>query len=126
MKVSCISAGQVYAALGLSFTDADQGRSAEVRDVLIGLIDLASEFGKMVNIGRIRGQIGNKTRGEAERLFVDMAPDLCSHAAARDVRLVLEPVNRYESGFVNTVEPGVELLRMVGMALASSCPTSFV
>jgi sugar phosphate isomerase/epimerase len=115
MDVSCISTGQVYAALGLSFTDADPGNRAAVRDIFKRLIDLAAEFGHMVNIGRIRGQIGSKGRDEAERLFIDMARELCAYAATRDVTLVLEPVNRYELDFVNSVEQGAALLRKVGM-----------
>ena len=125
MEVSCISTGQVYAALGLSFTDAEAGKRAEVRDMFTKLIDLAADFGNMVNIGRIRGQIGSKSRDEAEMLFVEMARELCSYAATRDVTLVLEPVNRYEVDFVNNVEQGAALLKEVGMENLKLMPDVF-
>jgi len=125
MEVSCISTGQVYAALGLSFTDADPARRAELQRIYTKLIDLASEFGQMVNIGRIRGQIGAKSRDEAEELFIEMARELCAYGAARGVTLLLEPANRYELDFVNNVEEGVALLDKVGMENLRLMPDLF-
>ena len=55
MEVSCISTGQVFADTGLMFTDTDRQRRAKVRDVFREIIDLAEEFGRMVNVGRVRG-----------------------------------------------------------------------
>jgi sugar phosphate isomerase/epimerase len=42
-----------------------------------------------------------------------MARDLCDHAATKRVTLMIEPVNRYEIDFVNSVPEGVELIRAV-------------
>ena len=114
MVVSCISTGQVYAGLGLSFTEEDRQKREQVREVFCQLIDLAVEFGKIVNIGRVRGSIGLTLRAEAEARFVEMAREVCSYAASRGTTLVLEPVNRYEIDFVNSVEDGVRLLAKVG------------
>lgn len=125
MEVPCISTGQVYASLGLSFTHSDPSRRTEVRDTFKRIIDLAAGFGKMVNIGRIRGQIGAKGRDEAEGLFIEMAQELCAYAATKDVTLVLEPVNRYELDFVNNVEQGVALLEKVSMENLKLMPDVF-
>ena len=125
MAISCISTGQVYASLGLSFTDAEPNRRAEVRTVFKQIIDLAARFGHLVNIGRIRGQIAPKGREEAEGLFIDMARELCTYAATQDVTLVLEPVNRYELDFVNSVEEGAALRGKVGMDNLKLMPDVF-
>ncbi|HBO45660.1 MAG TPA: sugar phosphate isomerase/epimerase [Planctomycetaceae bacterium] len=114
MEVSCISTGQVFAALGLMCTESDPIRRFQVIEVLQGLIDLAAEFGRMVNLGRVRGSIKDESREVVEDRFVAVARELCDYAAARDVTLVLEPVNRYEIDFINNVEEGVELVRKLG------------
>ncbi|MBN1910518.1 MAG: sugar phosphate isomerase/epimerase [Pirellulales bacterium] len=113
MEVSCISTGQVFADLGLSFTESSPERRERVIEVFQGLIDLAVKYGKMVNIGRVRGSIGSQPREEAEARFISVAQNLCDYAAERHVTLVLEPVNRYEIDFINNVQQGVALLKKV-------------
>ncbi|MPR31881.1 TIM barrel protein [Salmonirosea aquatica] len=113
MEISCISTGQVYADDGLMFTDPRIEKRQQVRKVFKELIDLAENFGGLVNIGRVRGQIGEAPRAEAENLFIEMAQELCDYAAPRQVTLILEPVNRYEIDFVNNVEEGVGLMQKV-------------
>lgn len=115
MKVACISTGQVFADMGLMFTDPDRQRRKKVRDVFKEIIDLAAEFGQMVNVGRVRGRIGSRPREEAERLFIEMARELCEYAGDKDVTLILEPVNRYEIDFVNSVEDCVATTMINGM-----------
>ena len=85
MEVSCISTGQVFADLGLMFTDLDPERRSKVREIFKDIIDLATDFGQMVNIGRVRGQIGRQGPQEAEKLFIVMARDLCLYAAVKNV-----------------------------------------
>ena len=125
MEVSCISTGQVYASLGLMFTESDPEKRARLRKIFRDLIDIAEQFGQMVNIGRVRGQIGRRKKEDAEKLFIELARDLCEYAGQKGVTLVLEPVNRYEIDFVNSVEQGVELMKKVGMANMKLMPDVF-
>jgi sugar phosphate isomerase/epimerase len=125
MEVSCISTGQVFADLGLMFTDSNPENRSKVREIFRGFIDLAKDFGHMVNIGRVRGRIGRQQPHEAEVLFIDMARDLCEYATPRDVTLILEPVNRYEIDFINSVKEGVELLEKVKMPNMKLMPDVF-
>ncbi len=125
MEVSCISTGQVFADLGLMFTDLEGQRRSKVRRIFKDIIDLATDFGQLVNIGRVRGQIGRQRPQEAEKLFIEMARDLCLYAAPKNVTLVLEPVNRYEIDFINSVEEGVELMKKVDMPNMKLMPDVF-
>jgi sugar phosphate isomerase/epimerase len=113
IEVSCISTGQVFAALGLVFTDPDNENRQRVKSVFTNIIDLAEQFGQIVNIGRVRGSIGKVPKEQAESLFIDMARRLCDYAAKKSVTMVLEPVNRYEIDFINSVGQGVELMKKV-------------
>jgi len=125
MQVSCISTGQVYASLGYAFTDIDKERRSELKRIFKEFIDLAADFGQLVNIGRVRGPIGTKTRDEADSLFIDLAGDLCMYAAPKGVTMILEPVNRYEIDYINSVEDGIRLLRKAGIPNLKLMPDVF-
>lgn len=113
IEVSCISTGQVFADTGLMFTDADPLRRAKLVAIFKEMIDLASGYGQLVNIGRVRGSITPGDGGDSQKRFVEMAQELCAYAATRKVTLILEPVNRYEINFINSLEEGVELLKQI-------------
>ena len=125
IEVSCISTGQVFAALGLTLSNPDAGRRAEALRVFRDLIDLASEFGRMVNIGRARGSVGSRARHEVEALFLESVGELCAYAAPRGVTMLVEPVNRYEIDFVNSVEDGAALLDRLGAENLKLMPDVF-
>jgi len=113
LQVSCISTGQVFAESGLMFTDEDIRKRNKVKEIFKEMIDLATEFCQMLNIGRIRGQIGKAGVEVCEERFMEVIKELCDYAALRNIYLVLEPVNRYEIDFVNSVKEGVALLKKV-------------
>jgi 5-keto-L-gluconate epimerase len=125
LEVSCISTGQVYADGGLMFTHEDKSKREQVKTIFKEFIDLAAHYGKIVNIGRVRGQIGNRSKAHVEDLFVEVARELCAYALPKGVTLILEPVNRYEIDFINTVEEGVQLMDLVNMPNMMLMPDVF-
>lgn len=126
VAVSCISTGQVFAVLGLYFTHPEEEAREQVVDVFKGLVDLASEFGGLVNVGRARGFVAeNQTREQAEALFIDTARRICDYAAGKDVTIIIEPVNRYEINFVNNLDEGAALLAKVERANLGLMPDVF-
>jgi len=125
IEVSCISTGQVYADGGLMLTHESKKTRQEVKAIFRAFIDLAANFGRIVNIGRVRGVVGNRPRAYVEDLFVEVARELCEYALLKNVCLILEPVNRYEIDFINTVEEGAKLMKKVGMPNMRLMPDLF-
>lgn len=125
MEVSCISTGQVYADGGLMLTHESKKSREMVKNIFKEFIDLADCFGKIVNIGRVRGQVGSRSRLYVEELFIEVARELCEYALPKKVTLILEPINRYETDFINTVEEGVALMKKVGMPNMMLMPDVF-
>lgn len=125
MEVSCISTGQVYADTGLMFTDPDPQKRQTVKKVFREIIEVAADFGQLVNIGRVRGQVGEASKETAEGLFSEMARDLCQYAMDRRVTIMLEPVNRYEIDFINSVQEGVDLLQKLDIPNLKLMPDVF-
>jgi sugar phosphate isomerase/epimerase len=113
IEISSISTGQVYADGGLMLTHESSIKRKNVIAVFKDLIDLAQNYGNLINIGRVRGLIGDRPTDYVHKLFVETVRELCGYAELRDVTLMIEPVNRYETDFINTVEEGVELIKMV-------------
>lgn len=126
LEVSCISTGQVYAVLGLYLTHPDPAARDRVLKVFSGLVDLAADHGGLINVGRARGfyQDGQQPM-ETERLFLDMARRICDMAEPKGVTLMIEPVNRYEINFVNSVDDAAALLARVGRENLGIMPDVF-
>jgi len=113
IEVSCISTGQVFADTGYMFTDSNPIRRKALVEIFKEMIDLAAVYGQLVNIGRVRGSLIPNDGGDSQKRFVGMAQELCAYARDKDVKMILEPVNRYEINFINSLEQGVELLKQI-------------
>jgi sugar phosphate isomerase/epimerase len=109
LEVSAISTGLVYAASGISLL----GTPEAAVPVFIELIDVAADFGKQVNIGRSRGFRKNLSPGEAADKLKEVLSPVMEHAVRRNVTLLLEPVNRYEIDWINSVGDGAAVLNRI-------------
>jgi sugar phosphate isomerase/epimerase len=114
LEVSAISTGQVYAALGLSFTDPPSRKKDELIGIFHDFVDLAARYGKKVNIGRVRGNKGTENPAESVSRFIETAGEISAYAKKQDVTLLMEPVNRYELDFINSVQEGAEIVQKIG------------
>jgi len=96
---------------------------AAIRDngarFLRGAIDAAAELGSPTLSGPIYSAVGrcwlqsaSERAADVERLVVALTP-LAAHAAERGVKLGLEPLNRFETSFINLVEQAVEVIDRV-------------
>jgi D-psicose/D-tagatose/L-ribulose 3-epimerase len=83
-------------------------------------IDIAAELGSPLVAGPMYSATG-KTRllSRDERakqwaLAVETLKPAAEYAAGRGIRLAIEPLNRFETDFINTVEQGLDLLGRIG------------
>jgi len=78
-------------------------------------IVFASHFDAQVIIGLIRGNIEDGVdREKAEEWTIDCLRECTEFAKDYNIGLTLEPVNRYESNFINTLNEGIEFIKRVG------------
>lgn len=126
LELPAISTGRVFAERKVWLTHPEAAIRREAVDTLKGLITLASRYGALVNIGRVRGYVHENESQEMaiERFLEGMAE--CADAADRvGVTLVLEPVNRYETNFVNSVPDAMGLLERLGRPNVKIMPDVF-
>jgi sugar phosphate isomerase/epimerase len=117
MRLAAVSTGRVFAEQHVWLTHRDPRVRGRAIDILRGLIDVAAELGApRVNIGRVRGMIPDGESVEsAEARFFDGIRGCADYAGDRGVTLMLEPVNRYELNYVNSVVPdGIDVIRRIG------------
>ncbi|MBA7500280.1 5-keto-L-gluconate epimerase [subsurface metagenome] len=115
LEVPAIGTGQAYGEEGLCFSDPDEVIRKMAVERINDQIVFASHFDAQVIIGLIRGIIVesvNKT--EAEEWTIDCLRKCIEFAKEYNIGLTLEPVNRYESNFINTLNEGIEFIKRVG------------
>ncbi len=110
-----ISSGQVFAQGGLCFTSADKGIRDQAVSRIKGLIDLAEHFGAIVNIGRVRGPIAAEdTYADSEKRFLEALDVVAAYAEPKGILIAVEPVNRYEINFINSVAEAYAIVQKLG------------
>lgn len=126
IEVSCISTGQVYSDLGLYFTHPDSQVRHRALEVFKDLIYLAKDFGKSINIGRVRGFIDEEEdRLVYEKLFINTIKQICDFAGPFGISILIEPVNRYEINFINNLDEGSAVLKQVNVNNIKLMPDLF-
>jgi sugar phosphate isomerase/epimerase len=109
LQVPAIGTGQACLEDGLSFTHPEAGIRRRAVERIISHLNMAEKLGAIVIIGLIRGQkitgIGSK---QAKSWLIEALRD-CA-AADKKVRLAIEPINRYETDLLNSVEQSLHFL----------------
>ena len=84
------------------------------------LVDMAEAVGSPYVAGPMYAAVGRTRLATPEekkrqtRFAADNIKALAEYAAKKNVALALEPLNRFETDFMNTVEQGLEFLELVG------------
>lgn len=104
--------GWVRQKLHLCLPNAAQ--RAQARDYIRGIIDLAGPLGAPAIVGSMQGRWSDEVPQSAALGFLaESLEELGRHAASYGVSLLYEPLNRYETNLVCTVEQGVSLLKQL-------------
>ena len=126
LELPVVSTGQIYGQSALCFTDPDEGRRSQAVAQFKGLMEVAAEFGAMINIGRVRGPYFDSiSKEEAEDNFLRSMEELAELGKKLGVDILLEPVNRYEIDFVNSCAQGAEILDRLGYDNVKLMPDLF-
>ena len=106
----------VAMAPGRELCAASRDEVAETQEFLRGCIDAAATVGAGTIAGPIyasTGRVWRMSPEERARCYGELREALapvCSYAAERDVRVAIEPLVRYETSVINTVEQALEAI----------------
>ena len=117
LEVPSFGTGQSYFEDGLSLTDTRPEIQEAVRERLKGHIRFAAHIGAQVVLGSIRGKFSNPDpavhRAEYDTA-VEATCEVAAYAAEQGESLTVEPINRYETNFLNTGAEALAFLDDVG------------
>lgn len=115
LEVAAVASGAIHLMDRLTLLAADARVSRQAVARLEGLIDFAEGVGApLVTIGSFRGRLAWDGGEDARGTLAKVLRRAAAYAAKRDVRLVLEPVNRYELDIVNNTNEALALIEEVG------------
>lgn len=120
LQVTALATGQGCLHDGLCFTATElELRRAAVRR-LEAIIDLASRLGADVIFGGVRGKLTGSPEDQAlqREMAMESFRRCDSYASRRGVRLLIEPINRYETNFINTAAEALEFIDETGSGSA--------
>ncbi len=112
VEIAAVGTGAGKVLQGLTLTSPD----SSVRKQAVAFISEMIKFGACFNAPAIIGSMqGNIEKGvEREQALAWLAEglkELAKTAAEKDVRLVYEPLNRYETNLFNQLGPAVDFLK---------------
>lgn len=114
LEVAAIASGAVFLVDKLTLLAADADVMCRAAARLDALIDFAAAVSApIVTIGSFRGRLAWAGDGARKRL-IETLRSAAAHAADQGVRLVLEPLNRYESDIIQNTGEALAFLDEVG------------
>jgi sugar phosphate isomerase/epimerase len=107
LDLAAVSTGRVFAEQHVWLTNPDPANRRQAVAILKELTDVAAALGtSRVNIGRVRGLVDASDAAEAaEERFLEAIAECADYALPAGINIVLEPVNRYEINYINSVVP---------------------
>ena len=115
LVIPAIGTGQAWGEERLSFSDPDPRVRQKAVERIAAHVQLAREAGALLIIGLVRGILQpGVSSSQAREWMLSAFRSSAAAAAAAGVRMVLEPLNRYETPLINTAREALEFLDLVG------------
>ncbi|MCZ7602093.1 MAG: 5-keto-L-gluconate epimerase [Melioribacteraceae bacterium] len=113
LPVPAVGTGQAFGEEGLSFTHGDPRIRRKAIERIKDQITFSKNFDAVVIIGLVRGIVGqDEDRNQAYKNMLT-AFDECA-SFDENVKIVIEPINRYETNLLNTVEQTLQFIDELG------------
>ena len=110
-----VCTGEIYGQDKVCFADPKDEVRNEAVSRIKAAVDLASRFGKQINLGRARGgYLPGVVKEVTEKRIFDALREVCEYAERKKVVIALEPVNTLGLNYVNTTLEGLDLVVKVG------------
>ncbi len=116
LSLSAIATGQSFIHEGLSLVNPDPGDRRKLLERMKRFFDIAAFWKAIVILGGVRGKyVGDPDTFPAQRsLALDTVREYSQCAKEAGVRLAVEPINRYETNFINTIQEALDFIDDAG------------
>lgn len=113
LQIPAVGTGQAYLTDGLSLSHPDEGVRARAIERVTTHIRFAGRCGAAVIIGLLRGRVMDGRAAADARLTASFHAVLRA-AEGEGVSLLIEPINRYETDLLTTVEEALAFIEEFG------------
>lgn len=112
LQLSAVATGQSCLHDSLCLACGDAGTVKKTVERLKSIIHYAGQFSAPVIIGGVRGKFASEQDidGKPWRLAVEAVRELAQYAAEENTELLFEPINRYETNFINSTADGLKFI----------------
>jgi RpiB/LacA/LacB family sugar-phosphate isomerase len=112
LSLSAIATGRMCLEEGLCLSNPSAKVLSQVKERLFSLIELAAALKAAVIIGGVRGILtGSATEQNEQRSkAVTILHDCADLASNYGVTMLIEPINRYETNFINSLRDAISIL----------------
>ena len=111
LKLAAVGTGAGKVVHGLTLTDSDPLIREKAVSFISEMISFGATFGAPAIIGSMQGNVlPTMDRTEVMNWLADGLNQLGNHAGFLGVPLIYEPLNRYETNLLNTLEDGAKFL----------------
>lgn len=116
LAIRALGTGQSFHTDRLSLVSMDPKVIATLADRMVRLIDFAARFNASVIVGGIRGRLEGDTFQKKDQYSraIELLGGHARYASRCGVSLLIEPLNRYETNFLNTVSDALGAIREIG------------
>jgi sugar phosphate isomerase/epimerase len=112
LLVPAIGTGQAFGEDGLSLVHADPAIRRLAIERVKSHVRLAADLGALTIIGLVRGKRGSAiATDQAEQWLIEGLRECAAEAPA--AKLGVEPINRYETDLINTVNSALNLVEKI-------------
>jgi sugar phosphate isomerase/epimerase len=111
LGVSGLATGLCFVNEGLSLTSLDSAIRAKALKRLCAYLALAKKLDTRVIIGLIRGKSTIQRASSTQRFLKEGMRKVCAEAERLAVDVLIEPINRYETVFLNRIDETVDFIR---------------
>lgn len=84
-------------------------------------VDLCEYLGASILVGPTYGSYKNKdflypaVKNKAKKQAIGLLKDIGKYALDKKIKIAIEPINRYESNFLNTAQEGLDLVKEINL-----------
>ncbi len=122
LKFAAAGTGAGWVIHKLMLSHPDPLHRQRAIDFVRSIIDAVSSWGTQVIIGSMQGKAEHaKEVPDYLGRLQDSLRVLAEYASSNGVRLLIEPLNRYETNLVTSVETGLQVANKVGSELKLLC-----
>lgn len=117
LEITTLGTGIASFEYGIHFAHPDESVRRQAVTHVEKFVSLAAELGSCITIGMFNGTVGRGIdREERRKAAIGNIARCAATAEKEDVQILLEPLNRYENDYINTVADAITIIEEIGLS----------